>query len=39
MRVKELRVYELAMDLVEDVRSIVNKFNYYQKDNVANQKW
>jgi len=37
MELEELKVYELAMDLGEDVWSIVDRFNYYQKDTVGKQ--
>ncbi len=37
MELEELKVYELAMDLGEEVWNIADKFNYYQKDTVGKQ--
>lgn len=34
---EELRVYELAMDLGEDVWNVVDRWNYFQKDTVGKQ--
>ncbi len=37
MKLEELKVYELAMELGEEVWAIVDKFNYFQKDTVGKQ--
>ena len=37
MKLEELRVYELSMDLGEDVWDIVDRWNYFQKDTVGKQ--
>ena len=37
MELEELRVYELAMDLGEDVWNVVDRWSYFQKDTVGKQ--
>jgi len=37
MKLEDLRVYELAIDLGEDVWDIVERWNYFQKDTVGKQ--
>ena len=37
MELEELRVYNLAMELGEDVWVVVNKWDYFQKDTVGKQ--
>lgn len=37
MELEELRVYELAMDLGENIWNVVDKWNYYQNDTVGKQ--
>ncbi len=37
MRLEEIRVYNLALDLAEKVREIVSKWNYFAKDTIGKQ--
>jgi len=37
MTLDELKVYELSMDIAEEVWSIVNKWDYFAKDTVGKQ--
>ena len=37
IKLEELKVYELSMDLREDVWDVVDKWNYFQKDTVGKQ--
>jgi len=37
MRLEEIRVYNLALDLAEKVWEIVNKWNYFAKDTIGKQ--
>jgi four helix bundle protein len=37
MNLEELRVYELSMELGDNVWSIVERWNYFQKDTVGKQ--
>jgi four helix bundle protein len=37
MNLEDLKVYNLAMDLGEKVWSIVDKWNYFQKDTIDKQ--
>ena len=35
MKLEDMKVYELAMDLGEDVWSIVDRWNFFQKDTIG----
>ena len=35
MKLEKLKVYELAMDLGEDVWDVVDRWNFFQKDTVG----
>lgn len=37
MKLEELKVYEQAMDLGEEVWNVVDRWNYFQKDTVGKQ--
>ncbi len=37
MKLEELKVYELSMDLGEDVWDVVDRWNFFQKDTVGKQ--
>ena len=37
MRLEEIRVYDLALDLAEKVWEIVSKWNYFAKDTIGKQ--
>jgi len=37
MRLEEIRVYNLALDLAEKVWEIVSKWNYFAKDTIGKQ--
>ncbi len=37
MKLEELRVYQLSMDMGEKVWGIVEKWNYFSKDTVGKQ--
>jgi len=37
MRLEELNVYRLSMELGEEVWSVVEKWNYFQKDTIGKQ--
>ena len=37
MRLEEIRVYDLALELAEKVWEIVNKWNYFAKDTIGKQ--
>ena len=37
MRLEELRVYELSMDIAEKIWTIVNKWSYFEKDTIGKQ--
>ncbi len=37
MKLEELRVYELSMDIAEKIWTIVNKWSYFEKDTIGKQ--
>ena len=37
MKLEDLRVYKMSMDLAEEVWSIVNEWGYFEKDTVGKQ--
>jgi four helix bundle protein len=37
MKLKELQLYQLSMDLGEQIWIVVNKWNYFEKDTIGKQ--
>ena len=37
MKLEELKVYQMAMEMGEEIWSVVNKWNWFEKDTVGKQ--